>query len=84
MPDSKLADQLKRILQRLDAIEEQIQRSQTNDDESVGTVAKQCYCCPLYRSVSWKPEWTPVVKASFGSSRRNGLTALGEGIISSP
>jgi len=44
--DIKLADQLKRILQRLDAIEEQIQRNQTDDDESNGTVAKQCCCLP--------------------------------------
>jgi hypothetical protein len=44
--DIKLADQLKRILQRLDSIEEQIQRNQTDDDESNGTVAKQCCCLP--------------------------------------
>lgn len=44
--DIKLADQLKRILQRLDSIEEQIQRNQTDDDESNGTVAKKCCCLP--------------------------------------
>lgn len=43
---TKLADQRKRILQRLDAIEEQIQRNQTGDDESIGTPAKQCCCLP--------------------------------------